>query len=70
MSEFFRMDGYAAYVWPSYAIALTVLLLNVFWTRRSLRQAQEEARRRLAMAASGPQARQGVAGESPGDPRS
>ena len=43
------MDGYAAYVWPSYVITLAVLLLNVYWARRSLSRAREEARRRIAM---------------------
>lgn len=49
MSEFLHMDGYAAYVWPSYAITLAVLLLNVHWARQTLRRAREEARRRIAM---------------------
>ena len=26
MSDFFAMGGYAAYVWPSYALALALLL--------------------------------------------
>ena len=43
------MDGYAAYVWPSYAITLAALLLNVYWARRALVRAREEARRRIAM---------------------
>lgn len=43
------MDGYAAYVWPSYAITIVTLLLNVHWARKALRQAREEARRRIAM---------------------
>ncbi len=28
LSEFFHMGGYAMYVWPSYGIALIVLILN------------------------------------------
>jgi len=27
--EFFAMGGYAAYVWPSYAIAVIVLVINI-----------------------------------------
>ena len=27
-SEFFAMGGYAAFVWPSYAIALVLLVIN------------------------------------------
>jgi heme exporter protein D len=29
MSEFFEMGGYAAYVWPSYGLALIVLIANL-----------------------------------------
>ena len=29
MSEFFYMGGYAAYVWPSYLLALLILVLNL-----------------------------------------
>jgi len=46
MLQFLRMGGYALYVWPSYALTLLVVLLNIFWARRSLRAAQTEARRR------------------------
>ena len=41
LSEFFDMGGYAAFVWSSYALALVVLILNVWlpWQqhRQSLR---------------------------------
>jgi heme exporter protein CcmD len=49
MSDFFWMHGYAALVWPSYAITLIVLVLNIVWARRRLAQAREQARRRIAM---------------------
>ena len=42
------MSGYALYVWSSYAIGVGALLLNIFWARSSLRQAEAQARRRLA----------------------
>jgi heme exporter protein D len=29
MSEFFAMGGYAAYVWPSYALAFIILVGNI-----------------------------------------
>ena len=48
MSEFFDMGGYAAYVWPAYAVTLIVVLANAFSARRRLQSAQQEARRRLA----------------------
>lgn len=49
MSEFLDMSGYGAYVWSAYAIALGGLAVNVWMARRQLRQAREEARRRIAM---------------------
>jgi heme exporter protein D len=48
MSEFLHMGGYAAFVWPSYALTMAIVLLNILWARRSLVRASEEARRRLA----------------------
>ena len=48
-SEFVHMNGYAAYVWSAYAIAIGGLALNIWLARRQLRVAREEARRRLAM---------------------
>ncbi len=49
MKEFFYMSGYAAYVWSSFGLAAAVLLLNIYWARRALREALAEARRRSAM---------------------
>lgn len=49
MSEFLAMGGYAQYVWPSYAIALLAIFWNIWASRRELRAAREEARRRLAV---------------------
>jgi len=45
--EFIYMDGYAFYVWSSYALTLAVLVVNAWWARRDLRQAQRAARRRI-----------------------
>jgi heme exporter protein D len=53
VSEFFDMGGYAWYVWPSYVLTLTVVVLNIVWARRLLARSREEARRRLAMRAGG-----------------
>ena len=47
MMRFLHMGGYAVYVWPSYALALLAVVLNIYWARRSLRDAQSETRRRL-----------------------
>jgi heme exporter protein CcmD len=50
MMQFLQMGGYALYVWPSVALAVGVLVLNIFWARRSLASAQRDARRRLVHA--------------------
>jgi heme exporter protein CcmD len=47
--DWLRMGGYAQYVWPSYALAVATVLLNIYWARKLARQAREEARRRIAM---------------------
>jgi heme exporter protein CcmD len=47
MSGFLHMGGYAAFVWPSYLITLTIVVLNIIWARRALARASTEARRRL-----------------------
>jgi heme exporter protein D len=47
MSEFFHMGGYARFVWPSYALTLAIVILNIVWARRSLARARAEARRRV-----------------------
>jgi heme exporter protein CcmD len=48
MREFFDMSGYAWYVWPSYILTIVILLLNVYWANRSLREARAEASRRFS----------------------
>jgi heme exporter protein CcmD len=53
LGDFLDMGGYAAYVWPSYALTLIVVVLNIVWARRLLVKSREEARRRLAMRAGG-----------------
>ena len=42
MQEFFYMDGYAFYVWGSYAIVSAVLLLNVISIRLQRRKILRE----------------------------
>jgi heme exporter protein CcmD len=46
MSEFLRMGGYAAYVWPCFALAAAVLAWNVLAARRLHAAARERAHRR------------------------
>jgi heme exporter protein CcmD len=43
------MGKYGIYVWPSFGLTLLTVLLNVYWARRTYRDARELARRRLAM---------------------
>lgn len=49
MSTFLTMGGYAAYVWPAYAVTLAVIALNIVWARRLLKRSRKEALRRLAI---------------------
>jgi heme exporter protein CcmD len=49
MSTFLDMGGYAAYVWPAYAVTLAVMALNIVWARRLLKRSREEAMHRLAI---------------------
>jgi len=49
MRAFIDMGGYAAFVWPAYAVTFAVVLLNIFWARRALARSRAEARRRLQM---------------------
>jgi heme exporter protein CcmD len=52
MSEFLDMNGYGAYVWSAYGIAVGGLILNIWLARRQMREAHEQVRRRLAMKGS------------------
>ena len=47
------MGGYAAYVWPSIALAVATLLVNFVLAKRRHAQALERALRRLAMNGTG-----------------
>jgi heme exporter protein D len=47
LREFVHMGGYAAFVWPSYALAAIVIQANISAARRSLREAKRLARRRF-----------------------
>jgi heme exporter protein CcmD len=49
VTEWLNMGGYAGFVWPSFALTLIVVALNIHWARRSLQRARSAARRRLAM---------------------
>ncbi len=49
MSAFIAMGGYAAYVWPAYAVTLAVIGLNIVWARRLLQRSRKEALRRLTI---------------------
>ena len=47
MAEFFQMGGYAAFVWPSYAIVALVLWLNWFLPRKQHDKELRQLKRRL-----------------------
>jgi heme exporter protein D len=46
---FLDMGGYAAYVWPAYAVTFAVVALNIVWALRLLRRSRKEALHRLAI---------------------
>jgi len=46
LSEFVNMGGYAAYVWPSYALGLVVLIANYIAPRQRERKLLRQLRRR------------------------
>jgi len=47
MIHWLAMGGYWPYIWPSYALTLLVVWLNISAARRSHREALRDARRRL-----------------------
>ena len=49
MSEFLSMSGYGIYLWPSFALGIGVVILNLVMALSALSRAKQEARRRLEM---------------------
>ncbi len=47
--HFLSMGGRGQYLWPAYGLTLIVIVLNVVWARTIVREAREDARRRLLM---------------------
>ena len=54
MKDFFHMGGYALYVWPSYALALVVLVGNLVAPIVRRRQILAQIQRKLRREASPP----------------
>jgi heme exporter protein CcmD len=54
MSEILRMGGYAAFVWPCFALAAVILAWNVVAARRLHASARETALRRASAGDDGP----------------
>ena len=52
MMEFFRMGGYAGYVWSCYGLTLAVLAGNLWVARRELASQVQRATRRNASSRS------------------
>lgn len=48
MGDFFAMGGYAAYIWPSYAVFVIVLAIDAIAPRLRRRHVLAEIRARLA----------------------
>jgi heme exporter protein D len=53
MSAFLDMGGYAAFVWPAYALTLIIVVANVLAARRALTCARRSAQRRLQVQQEG-----------------
>ena len=51
-AAFFRMGGYAAYVWPAYAVFFAVLIADAMAPRLRRRRILRELRGRLARQAA------------------
>jgi len=49
MNEFFAMGGYGKYLWPAFALGFGVVVLNLVLAWNSLRNAEQQARRRMEM---------------------
>jgi len=49
MSEFLDMGGYGKYLWPTFALAIGVVILNLVLALNSLASAKQDARRRIEM---------------------
>lgn len=52
MQDFIHMGGYAQFVWTSYALALAVIVGNVWGALRMRAAARERALRRTEIAAT------------------
>ena len=50
LQTFFKMGGYAQYVWPAYGLTALILLWNWWAARRSETEAQLAAQRRNELA--------------------
>jgi len=50
LAEFFRMGGYALYVWPAFTITAVVLGGIVIWSARELKQVRIETYRKARTA--------------------
>jgi heme exporter protein D len=74
MREFLAMGGYAAYVWPAYAVAALVLIGLLVQSRSALRRneallrqleaARPQRRRRSRAGATEPEDRAGAGGQA------
>jgi heme exporter protein D len=50
MSEFFAMGGYAVYVWPSFLLALIVLVANIVAPMQQRKRVLKDIARKLRRA--------------------
>ena len=50
MREFFAMGGYAAFVWPSYALAFIILVANIVGPMQQRKKIVNDIARKLRRA--------------------
>ena len=50
MSEFFAMGGYAAFVWPSYVLALIILIGNIIAPMQQRKKIMSDIARKIRRA--------------------
>jgi heme exporter protein D len=50
MSEFFAMGGYAVYVWPSFLLALIILVANIVAPMQQRKRVLKDIARKLRRA--------------------
>lgn len=62
IAAFFAMSGYAVYVWPAFAVTLTLMGGLAYWTRRRLKASERQLAALEAAAATTQRGPDGASG--------